>query len=324
MSQGVAEAVRAAALTLRQAGVDTPEHDAKLLLADACGVHLRDIDKAMIMGEDVPAVLAVATPASRAADARTACSRFETMLARRAEREPLQYIVGHAPFRYLDLKVGEGVFIPRPETETVVQAALDWLSSRRIARPRVVDLCAGSGAIGLSVVTEVPDSQVWAVELSDAALAWTRRNAETILASCWSEESGENLPTSRIGQQHRYHLLHADATAPGTLAELDGTIDAVVANPPYVPQTAIPEQPEVREHDPALALYGGSSDGMRIPEGIIARASRLLAPGGLLVMEHDVTQGAALVEFARRQGFASARTGRDLAGWERYLVACRS
>ena len=296
----VADAVHAAAETLWRAGVDTPEHDAKLLLAEACGVELRDVDKAMLMGGDISAILSEAAAESK--------ELFATMVARRAKREPLQYIVGHAPFRYLDLHVGTGVFIPRPETETVVDEGIDWIARKGLRNPRVVDLCAGSGAIGLSVATEVPGSQVWAVEISEQAAAWTRRNLA---------EAGERWPMLASN----YHLDIADATSPATLAELDGTIDAVITNPPYVPQTAIPEQPEVRDHDPALALYGGSPDGTRIPERIITRAARLLRPGGLLVMEHDVTQGGRLVEYARAHGFSAARTGRDLTARNRYLVA---
>ena len=141
-----ADVIRDAAVQLREAGIETPEHDAKLLLAEAAGVELRDVDKALLMGEELGTAEQLA--------------RFQSMLARRAKREPLQYITGHAPFRYLDLKVGLGVFIPRPETETVVQAGLDWLTEHGMIHPRVVDLCAGSGAIGLSVVSEVPGSQV--------------------------------------------------------------------------------------------------------------------------------------------------------------------
>ena len=146
----------------------------------------------------------------------------------------------------------------------------------------MVDLCAGSGAIGLSVVSEVPGSQVWAVELSPNTAEWTRRNLS---------ETAKKYPSIASN----YHLEIADATSFATLAQLDGTVDIVITNPPYVPQTDIPEQPEVRDWDPELALYGGSMDGTLIPERIIERACRLLKPGGVLVMEHDVTQGDRLV-----------------------------
>lgn len=315
----VEQAIHRAAATLRNAGVDTPEHDAKLLLAEACGCSLSDIDKAMLLGKST-AALAEEHSAESVSPALSVEGsperRFDAMLARRAAREPLQYIVGRAPFRYLDLAVGPGVFIPRPETELVVQEGLDWLAARRgrnEARFRVVDLCAGSGAIGLSIVTETADVEVWAVELSERTAAWTRRNAETVLG-----------PTGTgSGIDGRYHLVLGDATDPDTLAELDGTVDLVVTNPPYVPESEIPEQPEVRDHDPQLALYGGSPDGLLIPERIIGRAAALLRPGGLLVMEHDISQGAALVAYAQAHGFNRTRTGRDWTARPRYLVARR-
>ena len=327
--------IASASARLSAAGVDTPEHDAKLLLAEACGVELRDIDKAMLMGERMEEMLRSRSLASASHDGEeapardTRCDapcrsrqsaaesdeavagvmrRFESMVTRRAKREPLQYIVGHAPFRYLDLEVGPGVFIPRPETETVVQAGLDWLTVRHIASPLVVDLCAGSGAIGLSVAAEVPGSHVWAVELSERTAEWARRNMR-------------RAARSHSGVTSNYHLEIGDATSPYTLSQLDGTIDMVITNPPYVPLSAVPEQPEVRDWDPELALYGGSADGTLIPERIIARAFTLLKPGGLLVMEHDVTQGDRLACYAHAAGFADASTGKDWTGRDRYLIA---
>lgn len=306
-SRSLADVINEAATTLRGAGVDTPAHDAKLLMAEAAGCDLHEVDLALLMGESASfdAVTGTQPPGERCRWA-AAVPTFRMMVTRRAHREPLQYIVGHAPFRWLDVSVGPGVFIPRPETETVVQAALDWLGEQQITEPRVVDLCAGSGAIGLSVVTEVPDSHVWAVELDGRAIAWTRRNAERI-------------PDN--GQHRRYRLVQADATAAETLAELNDTIDVVISNPPYVPRTAVPEQPEVRDYDPAVSLYGGSEDGMAIPQRVIDRAAGLLRAGGLLVMEHDVSQAAALREYALSHGFAHARTGSDLTGRPRFLMA---
>ena len=289
---GVADVIRSSAAELREAGIETPEYDVKLLMAEAAGVELRDVDKALLMGSEL----------SYDAD------RFQSMLERRAKREPLQYIVGHAPFRYLDLKVGPGVFIPRPETETVVQAGLDWLTRHGMMTPLVVDLCAGSGAIGLSVATEVPGSRVWAVELAPHTAEWTRRNLA---------ETAKRYPSITSN----YQLEVADATSMATLAHLDGTVDMVITNPPYIPELDVPEQPEVRDWDPELALYGGSADGTLIPERIIERSFRLLKPGGALVMEHDVNQGDRLVAYARMAGFATAMTGRDWTGRNRYLFA---
>lgn len=292
--------LEAAAARLARAGIDTARHDAKLLLAESAGRSLSDVDKAVLMDDAF----------SQFAPSPEARGAFESMLARREAREPLQHIVGHAPFRYLELEVGPGVFVPRPETELVVQEAIDWITAHGLYSPRVVDLCAGSGAIGLAIATEVPGAQVWAVELDTQAAQWTRRNMHTV---------GERFPDLVAN----YHLEVADATCPVTLATLDGTADVVISNPPYIPLTNVPQQPEVRDFDPDTALYGGSADGMMIPERIIVRAAALVRKGGLFVMEHDITQGDRTVAFARANGFTEARTHADLTGRPRYLVATR-
>ncbi|WEV64553.1 peptide chain release factor N(5)-glutamine methyltransferase [Bifidobacterium sp. ESL0732] len=338
---------------LKAAGVETPRNDAKLLLAEAFGVTPSDVEKSILLDTPLHSTVnndatddvdiqriddesdsqSVSQQGSKTAKSNesstnaddtsenneadelsdaddAAIRRFAVMIARRKQREPLQYIVGHAPFRYLDLQVGPGVFIPRPETETVVQAAIDWLTHENIKPSRLVDLCAGSGAIGLSLVTEVPGSEVWAVELSLEALEWTKRNEQKVFKD-----------HSLAG--YNYHLFHADAANAMTLSQLDGTIDAVVTNPPYVPLAQVPEQPEVRDYDPKTALYGGSADGTYTPERIILRAVKLLRSGGALVMEHDISQARLLTDFARTHGFRTARTGDDLTGRPRYLFAVK-
>ena len=292
--------LEAAAARLARAGIDTARHDAKLLLAESAGRSLSDVDKAVLMDDAF----------SQFAPSPEARGAFESMLARREAREPLQHIVGHAPFRYLDLDVGPGVFVPRPETELVVQEAIDWITAHGLYSPRVVDLCAGSGAIGLAIATEVPGAQVWAVELDTQAAQWTRRNMHKV---------GKRFPDLVAN----YRLEVADATCPVTLATLDGTADVVISNPPYIPLTNVPQQPEVRDFDPDTALYGGSADGMMIPERIIVRAAALVRKGGLFVMEHDITQGDRTVALARANGFTEARTHADLTGRPRYLVATR-
>lgn len=292
--------LEAAAARLARAGIDTARHDAKLLLAESAGRSLSDVDKAVLMDDAF----------SQFAPSPEARGAFESMLGRRESREPLQHIVGHAPFRYFDLDVGPGVFVPRPETELVVQEAIDWITAHGLYSPRVVDLCAGSGAIGLAIATEVPGAQVWAVELDTQAAQWTRRNMHKV---------GERFPDLVAN----YRLEVADATCPVTLATLDGTADVVISNPPYIPLTNVPQQPEVRDFDPDTALYGGSADGMMIPERIIVRAAALVRKGGLFVMEHDITQGDRTVAFARANGFTEARTHTDLTGRPRYLVATR-
>ena len=297
------ELLQNAIARLRKAGVDSPQYDARVLLAHACGVSLSDLNKALILGDlnDFPPDYA---------------SKYSDFISRRASREPLQHIIGHAPFRYLDLSVGKGVFVPRPETEVVVQEGIDWIRANNLKNPVVVDLCAGSGAIGLSVVTEVADTQVWAVEKSPEAFQYLRKNFE---------ETAKNYENMQISS--RYHAVLADATKAHVpdltpeLAQICGKVDLVITNPPYVPENQVPEQVEVREYDPPIALYGGSADGLRIPEQIMHVAFELLRCGGAMVMEHDISQGDALKKYAESVGFSRARVGNDLTGRPRYTFA---
>ena len=292
--------VREGERKLRAAGVDSPAHDAAVLLAHACGCRRADIDRARLLGSGLDGVVAP----------HDALRAYRSLIDRRAAREPLQLIVGYARFRGLIVDVGPGVFIPRPETEMMVQCGIDWLNDQPVEAPRVVDLCAGSGVIGLSVASEVADAEVWAVEMSPDALVWTERNRRRIgsISPCLDDS---------------YHLVSGDATSPRTLAYLDGTVDAVITNPPYVPDARVPDQPEVRDHDPRMALYGGSDDGMAIPRLIIDRAHALLRPGGLLVMEHDITQGGRLAAYARDRGFPESRTVEDWTHRPRALMAVK-
>ncbi|HEX2704522.1 MAG TPA: peptide chain release factor N(5)-glutamine methyltransferase, partial [Candidatus Lustribacter sp.] len=204
-------------------------------------------------------------------------------------------------FRRLTLSVGPGVFVPRPETELLVGHALRALSG--VDRPLVVDLCTGSGAIALSVKSECPRARVVAVELSAHAHAWATENV------------------TRTSLAVELHL--GDATT--ALPELDGTADVVVSNPPYIPVGAVPVDPEVRDHDPEVALYGGSSDGLAIPLQVAERAASLLRSGGTLVMEHGDTQGAALVRALAETGWWTSVTDHpDLVGKPRHVVARRA
>ena len=301
--QELLQVLRDAVKKLESAGVESAEYDARLLLAKACGVSLAELNKALILGD-----LTDFSP--------DYASKYSDFVTRRASREPLQHIVGRAPFRYLDLQVGKGVFVPRPETEVVVEAGLDWLRESGISKPTVVDLCAGSGAIGLSVATEVADAQVWAVEKSPEAFQYLRKNFE---------ETAKNYENMQISS--RYHAVLADATKAHIsdltpeLAQICGKVDLVITNPPYVPESQVPEQVEVREYDPPLALYGGSADGLVIPEQIMRAAFALLRCGGAMVMEHDISQGDALKKYAESVGFSRARVGNDLTGRPRYTFA---
>jgi release factor glutamine methyltransferase len=224
-------------------------------------------------------------------------SAIRKLAGQRARRVPLQHLTGTAPFRYLELAVGPGVFIPRPETEPLVGWALDAIAG--LAAPLVVDLCAGSGAIALSVAHEHPGAVVVAVEQSTAALPWLRRNASGSIK-----------------------IIEGDAVSPATLEDLNGRVDAVLSNPPYVPG-ASPVPPEVSDHDPAAAVFAGA-DGLDVIRGLVVRAAALLKPGGVVAVEHDDTHGEAVPELLRATGaFADVTDHADLTGRPRFATARR-
>jgi len=209
--------------------------------------------------------------------------RVEQLLAKRLSRVPLQHLIGTSAFRYVEVNVGRGVFIPRPETELVTEAGIRELALQPPGERIAVDLCSGSGAIALSLALEAPDSRVYAVELSDDAIEWTRRNVADHEAAL-------------VAKGSRVEVLHEDATTvaePGKgLGRLAGKVAVIVTNPPYIPDTMIPREPEVRDHEPKMALYGGD-DGLDVIRGILRTAATLLKPGGLLVIEHADIQGLA-------------------------------
>jgi release factor glutamine methyltransferase len=208
--------------------------------------------------------------------------------------------------------VGPGVFVPRPETEVVAGLAID--EAARIAaagrEPLVVDLATGSGAIALALATEVPAARVVAVELDPHAHAWAARNVSGL------PDTVRRRVDLRLGD-----AVRADR---GIASDLAGSVDVVVSNPPYIPPGSRPVDPEVAEHDPALALYGGGADGLEVPRGVVAAAAGLLVPRGLLVMEHADTQGPAARALAEGPGWRDVRTVEDLTGRPRVLVARRS
>ncbi|GAA1151918.1 release factor glutamine methyltransferase [Microbacterium oxydans] len=224
---------------------------------------------------------------------------LDSVVARRAAREPLQHITGTAPFRHLELAVGPGVFVPRPETETVVQYAIDALVNSAEPAPIGIDLGTGSGAIALAMATEVPHARIFAAELSEDAHAWATRNVEGV----------ENLT-----------LVLSDLR--DAFPELDGAASVVISNPPYVPDAAVPRDPEVRLFDPAMALYGGE-DGLDIVRVLSGRALGLLRPGGLLVIEHGELQGESIREILTVDGWRAAATHRDLTLRDRATTALR-
>ncbi len=226
---------------------------------------------------------------------------YAGLVAERAARVPLQHLTGVAHFRRIALAVGPGVFVPRPETEVTAGLAIA-AALRAGPDPVVVDLCTGSGAIALAVKDEVPHARVLAVEVSDLAHGWAVANRD------------------RLGLHVEVRL--GDAT--DAFEDLEGAVDVVVSNPPYIPVGAVPVDPEVRDHDPEVALYGGSADGLAIPGAVAARAAWLLRPGGVLVMEHADSQGASLPSRLRATGSWTDVTDHpDLTGRPRSTVAVR-
>lgn len=291
---GVGEVLRSAAATLGEAGVASPRADAEALLAHVLGMPVAEVRKAALLGRGVGAA------------ERTA---YGQVVAQRAARVPLQHLTGRAHFRTLTLRVGPGVFVPRPETEVLVDLALIDLASvdRREAAgaddgPVVVDLCTGSGAIALAVAAECTAATVYAVELEEAAHAWAAANV-----------AGTGLPV----QLRR-------GPAQEAFPDLVGTVDVVLSNPPYIPPGSVPVDPEVRDHDPEAALYGLGEDGLEVPMAMAARAAELLVDGGVLLMEHADVQGQAVVRRLAATGdWDDVRDHPDLSGRPRVVRAVR-
>jgi len=265
---------------LTAAGVASPRVDAEILLS-----HVTGLPRLVLLRS------------ARLNDIQY--SSFRALIERRANREPLQHLTGSAAFRYVDLEVGPGVFIPRPETELLAGWAIK--RAKVLDSPIVVDLCTGSGAIALSLVDEVPGARVHAVELDERAFGWAHRNLVG---------TGVDL---RQGDM-------ADA-----FAELDGTVDIVVSNPPYIPLDAWESvEAEVRDHDPSLALWSGDDglDALRIVE---STAHRLLKPGGVAAAEHADAQGtSAPAVFTATGRWTKVRDNTDYSDRPRFVTATRA
>lgn len=281
-------AVLASAIeSLAESGVPHPETDAQLLLA-----HVLDVSRGRLQ----------ALEAMNAYVDEEVHQRFVSVVNRRAQREPLQHITGLAPFRYLELEVGPGVFVPRPETEFVTQVAIDALQQRGVKQPLIVDLCSGSAAIALAFATEIPNARVHGVEQSPEAFEWALRNHK-------------RYPVTNL-------QLHLGGVA-DALPELDGTVQLVISNPPYIPDDAVPRDVEVRQYDPELALYGGP-DGLDVIREVSQTARRLVKPGGLVVIEHGESQGRDVRAVLEADGWQHARTLPDLTARDRVTLAERS
>lgn len=275
-------AIDDAAATLAEAGIDSARWDAERLAA-----HLAGTDRGRLALLESPGA--------------DFLGRYRDVVAARSRRVPLQHLVGTAAFGPVLLHVGPGVFIPRPETE----ALLEWATAQQLTpKPVIVDLCTGSGALAVALAHHWPEARIVAIDNSDAALEYARRNAR-----------GTTI-----------ELLRADvvelACDPGLLADLDGRVDMVVANPPYVPDDAVLD-PEVAQHDPHQAVFGGP-DGMAVIAPLVRLVGRWLRPGGLIGVEHDDTTSAQTAElFVGTGAFDDVQARRDLTGRPRFVTARR-
>jgi release factor glutamine methyltransferase len=312
---------------LEQAGIENPGVDAELILAHVLQVSRGRVHALALLGTEV-------SPVDR--------DRVDALASERARRVPLQHLTGRAPFRGIELHVGPGVFVPRPETETVAQFAIDALQAVPDPQPIAVDLCTGSGAIALAVASEVPTARVWAVEKSREAHAWAQRNVAELGDGRVNLLHGDVIELDTGAGVHADTNTDADtdtdagadidsgagpdvpagSALAAAFAPLAGRVHVLVSNPPYVPDDMVPRDPEVRDHDPELALYGGV-DGLDLVRVISRIGLRLVAPGGSIVLEHAETQGAAIRALLLRDGWRAAATHRDLTLRDRATTAIR-
>ncbi|GAB2521036.1 release factor glutamine methyltransferase [Paramicrobacterium agarici] len=277
----------AAEAVLARSGILAPDVDSELIVGHVLGLGRGEVQAARLTG--------------RRLHPRDAALIAE-LADRRATREPVQHITGVAGFRSLELSVGPGVFVPRPETEQVTQIAIDALLAVPAPSPLAVDLGTGSGAIALSLAKEVPAARVFGVENSVDAFLWAVENSR------------------RVGAANASIIFDDLAHA---LPELDGTVSVVISNPPYVPDAAVPIDPEVRLFDPAAALYGGE-DGLDVVRVLSQAAARLLQPGGTLVIEHGELQGASIRSILSADGWRAPATFPDYTMRDRATTAIRS
>lgn len=276
--------IAVAVVRLAEAGVESPRADAELMAAHRHGVSRSQLN--LVPDSDFD-------------------PRFWDDVARREAREPLQHITGTAYFRYLELEVGPGVFVPRPETEVMTGWAIDRLNEMDVAEPVVADLGTGSGAIAIAIAQEAPRARVHAVEGDPLARQWTERN----IARC--TEAAPHV-------SGRVILYPGDFVS--ALHDLDGTVDLVISNPPYIPVGAV-VPPEVGEYEPSAALFSGADglDAIRVVEQV---ARRLLRSGGRVAVEHGAQQGTGVYwVFAEENGWKETRNHTDLAGLDRFVTA---
>ncbi len=286
MSLSIDSLLREATAQLQEAGVPSARVDAELLMGAPRDLSRGDVLRLALLGRVLE---------------DDEVSAYRALVDQRAQRVPLQHLTGYADFAGLQLRVGPGVFVPRPETEVLVARAHEL--GMRLTRPVIVDLCTGSGAIAAAMKHRFPASRVYAVEVSEHAHAWAEQNF------------------ARLGVDVELRLGDARTT----FGELHGDVDVVTCNPPYIPVGSVPQDPEVRLHDPSIALYGDSEDGLRLPAEMAVQAADLLRKGGVLLMEHAETQGDALTSLLRASGpWARVRDHRDWADRPRLVEAVRA
>lgn len=293
----VNDVVRQVQLRLSQAKIDSPAAEAAMIISHVVGVSRGKLGVMQALGEHL--------------DSATV-ERIVDLVDQRAKRTPLQHLTGETTFYGVDLKIDPGVFIPRVETEVLVETTLEHFAETT-GELKILDLCTGSGAIAAALADQfgrrsVP-TRIWAVELDPTAAELARHNT----------------------RDYNVTVLCADATktaavigADPELATLLGTFDAVVSNPPYIP-TATPVTQTEAEQDPSLALYGGSADGLAVPLRVVDQAARWLAPHGFFMMEHDHTHAAELAAMMRQSStWHKVHTIRDLTETDRFVSALRA
>ena len=268
---------------LQRAGVPSPQADAESLCAHVLGISRGELLAKLHLGGSL---------------SESQTETLENLVQRRVSREPLQHLMGIAPFMAFEVSVGPGVFVPRPETEVLAERAIATASSMGVGDNglRVVDLCSGSGVLAIAIQRTVPHATVEAWEVSDEALPYLSRNVEVLAP-------GVAIRQASLSQWASEVLPHS--------------VDLIVANPPYVPNDETPNDPEVQHFDPPLALYGGE-DGLDLIREIVGGASSALRPGGVLMLEHSNVQGAEVRSLFEAHHFRSVLTERDLVGRDRF------
>ncbi|MGL4306545.1 MAG: peptide chain release factor N(5)-glutamine methyltransferase [Mycobacteriaceae bacterium] len=282
-------AILEATSALEQAGVHSPRVDAEILAAHVLGIERTRLGL-------VPLVDA------------TIIDRYQELVRRRTAHEPLQHLTGWAAMGAITVEVGPGVFVPRPETELLFAWALAFLESHGTPGkpPVVLDLCTGSGVLALAIANARPDAVVHAVELDTTALSWARKNSDARV------QSGDTP----------IHLHQGDVTDRLLLSGLEGTVDVIVANPPYIPE-GVSLAPEVVDYDPHLALFSGV-EGLDVIKPMVSNVARWLRIGGGVGVEHDDSHGSRVADlFTARRVFGDVAEHRDLAGKPRFVVARR-